>query len=322
MTQPPAAVTVLCSDPADQPPQLASRLGAAAQVHTVFDVAALASALPESDAVFVWDFRSSGLREAWSERSTVQWVHVASAGVDALLFPELQALPVLLTNSRGVFDTAIAEFVLGAVLASAKDLWGTLRLQAAHVWQHRESRLVKGATVVIVGAGAIGRAAARLLNGVGCTTVGVARTAREDPDFDRVVALSGFGDELARADYVVVTAPLTDETKGLIDARAFEQMKPGAVFINVGRGPIVDEEALLAALERGALRAAVLDVFCTEPLPSDHPFWARADVVVSPHMCGDYEGFADTLVDLFADNFARWRSGVPLRNLVDKQRGY
>jgi phosphoglycerate dehydrogenase-like enzyme len=322
VTQPPAVVTVLCSDPADRPPQLASRLGAEAQVRTVYDVAELAAALPESDVVFVWDFRSSGLREAWSERSTVRWVHVASAGVDALLFPELQDRPVLLTNSRGVFDAAIAEFVLGAMLASAKDLWGTLRLQADHVWQHRESRLVRGATVVVVGAGSIGSAVAHLLNAVGCITVGVARTAREDPVFARIVAFGELGGELSRADYAVVTAPLTDETKGLIGARAFEQMNPGAVLINVGRGPIVDETALLAALDRGALRAAVLDVFCTEPLPPDHPFWARTDVVVSPHMCGDYEGFADTLVDLFANNFARWRSGTPWGNVVDKERGY
>lgn len=319
---PPAAVTVVCSDSGDQPPDLAARLGADARVRTVFDVPELAAAVPDSDVVFVWDFRSSGLREAWSDRSRVRWVHVASAGVDALLFPELRAQRVLVTNSRGVFDAAIAEFVLGAVLASAKDLWGTFRLQAQHVWQHRESRLVAGSTALVIGAGSIGRAVARLLGAVGCQTVGVARAARADPAFGRVVGLTDAGAELPAADYVIITAPLTDETNGLINRAAFARIKPGAILVNVGRGPIVDERALLEALDAGALGGAVLDVFCEEPLPPDHPFWSRPDVLVSPHMCGDFEGFRETLVDLFASNFNSWRAGGALRNLVDQERGY
>jgi phosphoglycerate dehydrogenase-like enzyme len=318
----PVAVTVVCSDPADEPPELSARLGAEADVRLVFDTQQLRDALPTSDVAFVWDFRSTRLREAWSPASRVRWVHVASAGVEPLLFPEMRDQPVVLTNSRGVFDGAIAEFVLAALLALAKDLPESLRLQREHVWKHRETRLVAGATVLVIGAGSIGRAVARLVGAVGCRVVGAARTAREDDCFDRVVPISDLGPELRHADFVVVTAPLTEQTSGLLGAQAFARMKPGAVLINVGRGPIVDESALLEALDRGQLRAAVLDVFGEEPLPAEHPFWDRPDVLVSPHMCGDFEGFTEVLVDLFVENFGRMRSGRQLQNVVDKHRGY
>jgi phosphoglycerate dehydrogenase-like enzyme len=314
-------VTVVCS-PDDQPPGLAARLGDTADVRPVFDTEQLRDALPSSDAVYVWDFRSTRLREAWGDTNRLRWVHVASAGVDPLLFPELRAQPVVLTNSRGVFDDAIAEFVLGAVLAFAKDLPNTLRLQREHVWRHRETCLVVGSTAVVVGAGSIGRAVSRLLRAVGCRVVGVARSTRVDEHFDRVVAIEHFGDELEQADFVVVTVPLTEQTAGLLGPAAFARTKPSAVLINVGRGPIVDEPALLDALDRGRLRAAALDVFDDEPLPPENPFWDRADVIVSPHMSGDFEGFADVLVELFVDNFARWQDGRKLRNVVDKARGY
>jgi phosphoglycerate dehydrogenase-like enzyme len=272
--------------------------------------------------VFVWDFRSTVLRDAWAGASRVRWVHVASAGVEPLLFPELRTARVLLTNSRGVFDGGIAEFVLGAVLAFAKDLPGTIRLQREHIWRHRESKLVAGSNVVVVGAGSIGCAVGRLLNAVGCNVVGIARRAREEPGFDRVVPIEQFGDEVEHADIVVITAPLTEQTAGLLDAAVFARTRSSALLVNVGRGPIVDEQALLAALDGGRLRAAVLDVFDDEPLSADHPFWDRPDVIVSPHMSGDFEGFADVLVDLFADNFARWRAGKQLHNIVDLDRGY
>lgn len=313
-------VCTVCADAADQPPALADRLGDDVLVRPVFTTGQLRAALPDSDVAFVWDFRSTRLREAWTPASRVRWVHVASAGVEPLLFPELRG--VTLTNSRGVFDAAIAEFVLGAILAFAKDLPQTLDLQRAGVWQHRETRLVAGATVLVVGAGSIGRSVARLVRAVGCAVVGVARTAREDAHFDRVVSMADLDGELAAADYVVVTAPLTEQTAGLFDERTLAGAKPGAVLVNVGRGGIVDEAALLAALESGRLRGAALDVFAEEPLPAGHPFWTRRDVLVSPHMCGDFIGYRDVLVDIFVDNLHRWCSGGELRNVVDKDRGY
>lgn len=313
-------VCAVCADASDQPPGLAARLDDGVEIRPVFTTATLRDALPESDVVFVWDFRSTRLREAWTPDSRVRWVHVASAGVDPLLF--LRGQPVTLTNSRGVFDAAIAEFVLGAMLAFAKDLPTTLRLQQDRVWRHRESRLVAGSTVLVVGAGAIGRAVARLVRALGCAVVGVARSARDDPDFDRVVAFDDLATELETADVLVVTAPLTPQTEGLVGERTLSRVKPGAVLINVGRGPIVDERAVLAALDDGRLGGAALDVFAEEPLPAEHPFWARGDVIVSPHMCGDFAGYTGVLVEIFLDNLARWRRGEQLRNVVDTERGY
>ena len=315
-------VCTVCADESDQPPGLDVRLGADAEIRPVFTTAQLRQALPESDVVFLWDFRSTRLRDAWTADSRARWIHVASAGVEPVLFPELVAEPVTLTNSRGVFDTAIAEFVLGAMLACAKDFPESLALQRDGVWKHRETRMVRGSTVLVIGAGSIGRAVAGLVRAVGCRVIGVARSARTDAHFDRVVSLRELDTELAAADYVVVTAPLTDETAGLLGADALGRVKPGAVLINVGRGPIVDDEAVLAALDSGRLRAAVLDVFAEEPLPAGHPYWGHPDVLVSAHMCGDFEGFREVLVDLFVDNFGRWRAGGELRNVVDKERGY
>lgn len=315
-------VAVVCGDPEDQPPDLARRLAGQAELRPAFGAGSLREALGDADAVFVWDFMGSQLWDAWDAAIGVQWVHVAAAGVHPLLFPGLVDSSVILTNSRGVFDRAIAEFVLGAVLAHAKDLPATLALQRQHTWRHRETRMVAGSAVLIVGAGSVGRATASLLRAAGCRVTGVARASRDDPHFDRVVAFTDLDSELPNADYVVVAAPLTGQTDGLFGAPAFKRMKPTAVLINVGRGPIVDEDALLAALDAGQLAGAVLDVFRREPLPAGHPFWENPQVIVSPHMCGDFQGYTSVLVDLFADNFAAWRSGRPLRNVVDKQRGY
>jgi phosphoglycerate dehydrogenase-like enzyme/maleate cis-trans isomerase len=316
------AVAVVCSGPDSQPPDLTRRLAGQADIRPVFDTPALREVINDADAVFVWDFCGTQLRDAWGAATRVRWVHVASAGVDPLLFPELRDSSVVVTNSRGVFDQAIAEFVLGAVLAFAKDLPATLALQREHTWRHRETRLVAGSTALVVGAGSIGRAAAGLLRAAGCRVVGIARATRDDPAFDRVAAVADFGSELPDADYVVVAAPLTEQTRGLVGAEAFKRMKPTAVLINVGRGPIVDEDALLAALDAGQVAGAVLDVFGEEPLPTGHPFWDHPRIIVSPHMCGDFQGYTNTLVDLFVDNFTAWRSGRPLRNVVDKRRGY
>lgn len=313
-------VTVVCADPADQPPRLAEQVDA--ELRSVHDIASLRAALPVSDAVFVWDFAGSALRESWSADTQVSWIHVASAGVEPLLFPELRAAPVTLTNSRGVFDVAIAEFVLGAMLAFAKDLPTSLRLQAAHRWQHRETLRLAGSRVLVIGAGSIGRAVARLAHACGCAVTGVARAARNDPDFEEVVGFGELPTVLPAADYLVVAAPLTEQTRGMLGESAFARVRPGAVLVNVGRGPIVDERALLRALDDGRLRGAALDVFGAEPLPADHPFWDRPDVLVSAHMAGDFVGFRDVLVDLFVANYRRWRAGQPLQNVVEKSRGY
>ncbi len=282
----------------------------------------LAGALPGADALLVWNFTSDAVRSAWADADRLRWVHIASAGVDKLMFDELRDSDVVLTNSRGVFDGAIAEYVLGVVLAFAKDLPASVRYQGARQWRHRESERVAGRTALVVGTGPIGRAIARLLRAAGLRVAGVGRTSRSDPDFGQVYASDQLIDQLPWADYVVCAAPLTDQTRGMFDAATFAAMRPTARFVNVGRGFHVVTADLEAALADGAIAGAALDVFDTEPLPESSGLWSMPNVLVSPHMSGDFLGWESALVDVFADNLARWLAGEPLRNVVDKWLGY
>jgi len=287
------------------------------------DASGLTGVLPGADALLVWDFLSTAVRDAWPAADRLRWIHVASAGVDRLLFPGLIRSPVAVTNSAGVFDRSIAEYVLGLVLAIAKDLPTTLDLQRQQIWQHRETQRIDAQQVLIVGTGSIGRTIAALLCGAGLSVVGVARSARtDDRDLGVVHAVDELGDLLPDADYVVVVTPLTDATRGLFDARAFHRMKPSAWLINVGRGAVVVQDDLVDALAAGRIGGAALDVFHDEPLPPDHPLWAAPNAIISPHMSGDFVGWLDALAELFVDNFLRWGAGEPLRNQVDKTAGY
>jgi len=315
-------VAVLVREHAQRPPGL-EPVAEVAAVRYAVSVEELQDALDDADVLLAWDFRSMKLREAWPHARRLRWVHVAGAGVDTLLFPALASSRVILTNSRGVFDRAIAEYVLGLMLAFGKDLPATFDLQRRHAWRHRETAPLAEQTVLVVGAGGIGRAIARLARCVGMHVVGVARSARpDDPDFGQVAAARDLGAVVGAADYVVIAAPLTPETKGMFGAAVLDRMKPTARLINVGRGPIVDEAALVGALRSNRIAGAALDVFNEEPLPTGHPFWDLPGVIVSPHMSGDFTGWAAALSQLFVANLLRWRRAEPLLNVVDKRRGY
>lgn len=275
------------------------------------DASSLADALPGAEVLLVWDFLSDAVRDAWPAADALRWVHTASAGVDRLTFPGLLTSDVTLTNSRGVFDRPMAEYVLGLVLAMAKDLPGTLIAQARREWHHRETEPIAGRRVVVVGGGPIGRAIAGLLGAVGMDVDLVGRR-----DFDGLPGL------LPAADWLVLAAPLTDATRGMLDAAALALLRPSARVINVGRGALVVEPDLVDALQAGKLAGAALDVFAREPLPSDSPLWTQPGVIVSPHMSGDLIGWRQDLVEVFRDNLARYRAGEPLLNVVDKTLGY
>ncbi|AIG74040.1 Hypothetical protein AJAP_05600 [Amycolatopsis japonica] len=312
-------LAVLCGD--TRPPDMRAIEAEAVVRYT--DAAGLADALSGADAFFVYDFLSTAVPGAWHAADRLRWLHIASAGVDPVLFPGLQESDVVLTNSRGVFDGAIAEYVLGVVLAFAKDFARSWDLQKQRRWKHRESERISGRRVLVVGTGPIGRSIARMLRAAGMSVAGVGRRAREgDPDFGDVYASSELSRHLPGADYVVAVAPLTEQTKGMFDAEAFAAMKPGSRFVNVGRGELVVTSDLIGALRDGSLAGAALDVFDTEPLPAESPLWTMENVLISPHMSGDFVGWRNTLVEVFADNFRRWRAGEPLRNVVDKQLGY
>lgn len=283
----------------------------------------LPSALPGADVLLVWDFLSDALRPAWPSADSLRWVHTASAGVDRVAFAELLESDVVLTNSRGVFDVPMAEYVLGLVIAFAKDLPGTVRRQDQRRWEHRETERLAGCTATVVGSGPIGRAIGRALAAAGLTVQLVGRVEHsDDPEFGTVHASAALPGLLPAVDYLVLAAPLTEQTRGMIDAAALAAMKPTARLINVSRGPLVVTEDLVAALRGGRLAGAALDVFDTEPLPGSSPLWDLPGVIVSPHMSGDVLGWRDELAALFADNLDRYRAGRPLRNVVDKVRGY
>lgn len=312
-------VTVLCAD--HRPSGMASVEQHADVRYVTADE--LSDGLRGAEVLFLWDFFSDALREAWPAASDLRWVHVAAAGVDSLLFPELVDSAVVVTNSGGVFERPIAEYVLATVLAYAKDLRTTWSLQDQRHWQHRETERIEGARVLVVGTGPIGREIARLLSRVGMDVAGVGRVAREhDPDFGSVHASSALRDVVGGADYVVVAAPLTEATRGLVDRPVLRAMKPSARLINVARGQIVDQRAVTDALGDGEIAGAALDVFADEPLPPDDPLWQAPGALISPHMSGDVAGWLDALAELFVRNFHRWQHGEALPNVVDKHRGY
>ncbi|MER8158235.1 D-2-hydroxyacid dehydrogenase [Streptomyces sp. NPDC094472] len=301
----------------DQPPVRLDRVADRAKV-LVCDENSLPQALPAADVLLVWDFTSDAVRDAWpGEGPRPAWVHTASAGVDRLLCPELVTSETVLTNARGVFEQPIAEYVAGLVISMAKDFRGTWELQRQRRWQHRETMRLAGTRAVVVGAGPIGRAIDSTLASLGVVVDLVGRTARP--------GVRG-GDELPEllpsADWVVCAAPLTDATRGMFDRTIFDRMKSTARFINVGRGPLVVEKDLTAALVARRIGGAALDVFEHEPLASNDPLWDVPGLFISPHMSGDTVGWRDHLAEQFQDNYERWCAGEPLLNIVDKRLGY
>ncbi|MEV0290167.1 D-2-hydroxyacid dehydrogenase [Kribbella sp. NPDC050820] len=312
-------VTVLCEQATDRPPGLEDLDGVEFRY---CDAEGLREAVRGARGLLLWDYFSTAVREVWDDAGTLEWIHVTAAGVDTLLFDELRDSDVVVTNAHGVFDRPIAEYVLGAVIAHAKDSRTSFELQSRHEWRHRETRSVRGAKALVVGTGGIGREIARLLKAVDVEVRGAGRVARTPhPDFGQVVASSNLAQEVADVDYLVLAAPLTTATRGLVGAEVLAAMKEGAHLINVARGPIVDEAALLKALQDGRI-TATLDVFDREPLPPEHPLWDAPGVTITAHMSGDVLGWRETLANQFAANLHRWLAGDQLLNVVDKKLGY
>ncbi|WHS35841.1 D-2-hydroxyacid dehydrogenase [Auritidibacter ignavus] len=279
--------------------------------------------LPGAHGLLLWDFFSDALQNAWHTTEHLQWIHVAAAGVDTLLFDELRDSEVTVTNAQGIFDRPIAEWVLGAILAEAKDFADNYRLKTTKSWKHRETARVAGAKALVIGTGAIGREIARMLRAAGLNVTGAGRRARDhDEDFGEVVLSEDLIGHVGEFDVMINAAPLTPATTGLIDAEVLAAVKPGAHVINIGRGPSVDEPALITALRDGPLGFASLDVFTEEPLPQTSELWELDNVMISSHMSGDVTGWREALAEQFLDNAERWLADQPLHNVVDKTAGY
>jgi len=294
-----------------------------AEIRTATSVSELRDALPGAEVVLGWNFRADSLREAWSAADSLRWIHWAGAGVDAAMFDELVNSDVQLTNARGVFDRPMAEWVLGMIISFAKRFPETWASQARAEWNHQLSEQVAGKRALVVGVGSIGRAIGRLLRAVGMQVEAVGRGARSgDVDFGEIYAVDELLTRLPAADYVVLITPLTEQTRGLFGADQFAAMNARARFINVGRGALVVEGALLAALREGQIAGAALDVFVEEPLPSHSPFWTAPNCLVSPHMSGDYAEYETAMAQQFIANWQRFCAGDELTNLIDKQLGF
>lgn len=253
----------------------------------------------------------------------LRWQHSPSAGVNHILTPIFLARDIILTNSAGVYAIPIAEFVLAFILNHAKRLSNLYSLQAQHKWSREvETQELNGANLLVIGAGSIGQAIASRANAFGMRVWGVRRSPQPLPLFEQVVGIDEWRSLLPLANYVVIATPLTPDTKGMVDMATLRSMQSSAYLINIARGAIVDEAALLTALKEGWIAGAGLDTFSTEPLPSDSPFWSLPNVFITPHCSAATPQTNQRIVDLFLVNLARYRQGQPLRNVVDKYAGY
>jgi phosphoglycerate dehydrogenase-like enzyme len=234
-------------------------------------------------------------------------------------------IPTPLTNSRGVYARSLSEFALAGMLYFAKNLNRMRDAQRAHKWEQFDIDELHGKALGIVGYGEIGRRTAERAKPFGMQVYILRRRpqfAADDPLVDRVYRTDELDSLLAASDYLLVSAPLTAETRGMLGATQLARMKPSAVLINLGRGPVVVETALVDALRQQKIRGAVLDVFNQEPLPAGHPFYSLDNVLLSPH-CADHTAtWMDEAMQLFLENLELFRAGKPLKNLTDKKSGY
>ena len=252
----------------------------------------------------------------------LRWLHTPSAGVDRIL-SLVQQRELIFTNGAGVHAIPIAEFVLAFMLNRAKRLSDFKTAQSEHRWEILDGiQELKEATLLLLGAGGIGQEIAVRASAFGMRIWGSRRHPNPLPHFERVVGEDEWRSLLGDADYVVIATPLTSDTQGMVDEAALRSMHRGAYLINIARGAIVDEAALLKALEEGWLAGAALDTFSTEPLPADSPFWDLPQVFVTPHCSGTSPQETERSLALFLDNLERYRADKSLRNLVNRQQGY
>jgi len=280
--------------------------------------------LPEADIAFT-PFVD---RDIFASASRLRWVQSPAVGVGSLMFPELLASAVVITSARGIRARSIAEHVLGVTIALARAMPAALRAQAAHRWAQEdlesEARTLQGQRMGIVGLGAIGVEVVKIAAPFGFRITAIRKRAGEPPPVgvEAVWTPDRLPDLLAQSDVVVLAAPHTPETKRLIGRAQLDRIKRGALLVNVARGKLVDDEAVVEALRDGRLGGAALDVFSQEPLDASSPYWDLPNVIITPHTSGAMKDYWTPLVALFSDNLRRFEKGEPLLNVVDKVAGY
>lgn len=284
--------------------------------------------VPDAEVILLnsWSSRSLDLPKIWRRAASVRWIHSLSAGVERLLIPEMLESRVPLTNARGVFKRSLAEFAVLGILFHTKKLRRLIDNQRNREWDNFAVSFANHLVMGIVGYGAIGRECALLAKGLGITIHAMRRNPNRtaDPLLDRTFGPDELQAMLTTIDVLLCAAPLTKDTHHLIGDAQFNVMKSSAIVVNVGRGPVIDEAALIRALQNRKIAGASLDVFEHEPLPQDSPLWGMENVLISPH-CTDQTDKPDwqTLsMQVFIDNFHRYQRGEPLENVVDKKAGY
>jgi phosphoglycerate dehydrogenase-like enzyme len=267
--------------------------------------------------------KNTTLHKVLAAAPKIRWQHTPSAGVNHILTPTFLERDITLTNGSGVHAIPIAEFVLNFMLYHAKNVQKLQSLQADHYWyKWFELQELYNKNILIIGTGNIGKEIASRAKAFGMNVWGSRRNPEPLPNFDKIVGADSWQSLLPEVDYLVVATPLTPDTKGLINASVLRSMRPSAYFVNIARGAIVDEEALLTALRENWIAGAGLDTFVTEPLPPESPFWSLPNVFVTPHNSALTPQLYDRIVSLFLDNLNRYQTSQPLRNVVDKQIGY
>ena len=312
------------------PRAFVDRLRAEFPRHTFIDVwdeEGIRTHLPDADVAFT-PFIA---RDIFPSLMRLRWVQSPAVGVGSLLFPDMLASPVILTSARGIRAHAIAEHVIGVTIALARQFPAALRFQTAHQWgqdslEGRSTSImtVQGRRMGIVGLGSIGLEIARLAGALGLRVTGIRRRIDGPPPdgIEELLPPQQLGDLLSTSDIVVLAAPLTPDTRGLIGAKEIAKMKRGAFLINISRGKLLVDEAIVNGLNSGQLGGAALDVFSHEPLDPTSPYWDAPNIIITPHTSGAMQDYWTPLVALFSENLRRFERGDSLLNVVDKTSGY
>lgn len=280
----------------------------------------------DADVFIGWSLRP----EQFVIAKKLKWIHSPAAAVHQLMYPELIRSNVILTNSTGVHGPVVAEHAIAVLLALAKRLPQAMHYQARKIWaqellwnEHPRPREVAGATVLVIGMGGIGREFAIRAKALGMNVLAVRQNpAKGAGPADAVYGLEQMEELLPKADFVLLCTPVTPATTGLINRERLGKMKFGSYLINVARGPLIDDAALIEALQQQRIAGAALDVFDQEPLPADSPFWSLENVLITPHTAAVTEKLWDRHYDLIVENLNRLLAGEALLNEVDKHRGY
>jgi D-2-hydroxyacid dehydrogenase (NADP+) len=292
------------------------------EVNASEDSSAINTLLPDVDAIagYPWQIAQVDLQKA----KNLRWVHSFSSGVDRILSPEIKGSDIQMSNSAGIHATPIAEHVVGFMLVWTRKFQEAFRAQIAHDWRKISATELSGKNVLVVGLGAIGTEVARLAKSFNTSNTGVVRSLRESvpPCVDHLITEDHLDDALPHADFICICLPYSELTHHRFGAKQFRAMKNSAVITNIGRGAIIDQTALIDALNEGAIAGAMLDVTEPEPLPTDNPLWDMPNVFITSHYAGLSEKYMDRAIERLILNLKAFELGRPLPNLVNKKLGY